>query len=76
MEENRNENGVERLKKSNRYKRRKENLKRSVASGSLSEDGTKLGGVGFDGTGGDKSAASGDTRENGSRKKSSTTNAQ
>ena len=69
MEENRNENGVERLKKSNRYKRRKENLKRSVASGSLSEDGTKLGGVGFDGAGGDKSAASGGTRENGSRKK-------
>ena len=64
MEENRNENGVERLKKSNRYKRRKENLKRSVASGSLSEDGTKPGGAG-----GDKSTASGGTRENGSRKK-------
>lgn len=69
MEENRNENGVERLKKSNRYKRRKENLKRSVASASLSEDGAKPGGVGFDGAEGDKSAASGGTRENGSRKK-------
>ncbi|MBF0984528.1 MAG: MBL fold metallo-hydrolase, partial [Campylobacter sp.] len=69
MEENRNENGVERLKKSNRYKRRKENLKRSVASGSLSEDGTKLGGVGFDGAGGGKSTVSGGTHENGSRKK-------
>ena len=32
MEENRNENGVERLKKSNRYKKRKENLKKSIAS--------------------------------------------
>lgn len=32
MEENRNENGVERLKKSNRYKNRKENLKKSIAS--------------------------------------------
>lgn len=32
MEENRNENGVERLKKNNRYKRRKENLKKSIAS--------------------------------------------
>ena len=69
MEENRNENGVERLKKSNRYKRRKENLKRSVASGSLSEDGAKPGGVGFDGAEGYKSTASGGTRENGSRKK-------
>ena len=69
MEENRNENGVERLKKSNRYKRRKENLKRSVASGSLSEDGTKPGSAGFDGAGGDKCTASGGARENGSRKK-------
>ena len=32
MEENRNENGVERLKKSNRYKKRKENLKKSISS--------------------------------------------
>ena len=32
MEENRNENGLERLKKSNRYKKRKENLKKSIAS--------------------------------------------
>lgn len=32
MEENRNENSVERLKKSNRYKKRKENLKKSIAS--------------------------------------------
>ena len=32
MEENRNENCVERLKKSNRYKKRKENLKKSIAS--------------------------------------------
>ena len=32
MEENMNENGVERLKKSNRYKKRKENLKKSIAS--------------------------------------------
>jgi len=32
MEENRNENGVERLKKSNRYKKRKENLKKSITS--------------------------------------------
>ena len=32
MEENRNENGVERLKKSNRYKKRRENLKKSIAS--------------------------------------------
>ena len=32
MEENRNESGVERLKKSNRYKKRKENLKKSIAS--------------------------------------------
>ena len=32
MEKNRNENGVERLKKSNRYKKRKENLKKSIAS--------------------------------------------
>ncbi len=32
MEENRNENGIERLKKSNRYKKRKENLKKSIAS--------------------------------------------
>ncbi|WP_297962061.1 ribonuclease J [uncultured Campylobacter sp.] len=40
MEENRNENGVERLKKSNRYKKRKENLKKSIVGGSLNEDGT------------------------------------
>ncbi len=32
MEENRNENSVERLKKSNRYKKRKENLKKSIVS--------------------------------------------
>ena len=32
MEENRNESGVERLKKSNRYKKRKENLKKSITS--------------------------------------------
>ncbi|WP_298063963.1 ribonuclease J [uncultured Campylobacter sp.] len=38
MEENRNENGVERLKKSNRYKKRKENLKKSIASESSAGD--------------------------------------
>lgn len=43
MEENRNENGVERLKKSNRYKKRKENLKKSIAS-----EGS-AGGAEFDG---------------------------
>ncbi|WP_297923853.1 RNase J family beta-CASP ribonuclease [uncultured Campylobacter sp.] len=43
MEENRNENGVERLKKSNRYKKRKENLKKSIASEG-SAGGAKFGG--------------------------------
>jgi len=38
MEENRNENGVERLKKSNRYKKRKENLKKSIASEGPADD--------------------------------------
>ncbi len=38
MEENRNENGVERLKKSNRYKKRKENLKKSIASEGSADD--------------------------------------
>ena len=71
MEENRNENGVERLKKSNRYKKRKENLKKSIASGSLSEDGaradksTKSGGAEFSGE-----------HENGSRKNKGAKNGQ
>ena len=71
MEENRNENGVERLKKSNRYKKRKENLKKSIAGGSLSEDGTRA----------DKSAKSGGAEfggehENGSRKNKGAKNGQ
>ena len=71
MEENRNENGVERLKKSNRYKKRKENLKKSIVGGSLSEDGTWA----------DKSTKSGGAEygsehENGSRKNKGAKNAQ
>ena len=71
MEENRNENGVERLKKSNRYKKRKENLKKSIAGGSLSEDGARA----------DKSAKSGGAEfggehENGSRKNKDAKNGQ
>ena len=67
MEENRNENGVERLKKSNRYKKRKENLKKSIASeGSAS--GAEFGGEREDGSRKNKGAKNG---QNSARSKGS-----
>ena len=58
MEENRNENGVERLKKSNRYKKRKENLKKSIASKG-SAGGAEFGGEHENGSRKNKGAKNG-----------------
>jgi len=58
MEENRNENGVERLKKSNRYKKRKENLKKSIASEG-SAGGAEFGGEHENGSHKNKGAKNG-----------------
>ena len=58
MEENRNENSVERLKKSNRYKKRKENLKKSIASES-SAGGAEFGGEHENGSRKNKGAKNG-----------------
>ncbi|WP_298020893.1 RNase J family beta-CASP ribonuclease [uncultured Campylobacter sp.] len=58
MEENRNENGVERLKKSNRYKKRKENLKKSIASEGFA-GGTEFGGEHENGSHKNKGAKNG-----------------
>ena len=58
MEENRNENGVERLKKSNRYKKRKENLKKSIASEG-SAGGAEFGGEHENGSRKNKGAKNG-----------------
>jgi len=58
MEENRNESGVERLKKSNRYKKRKENLKKSIASES-STGGAEFGGEHENGSHKNKGAKNG-----------------
>lgn len=58
MEENRNENGVERLKKSNRYKKRKENLKKSIASEG-SAGGAEFGGEQENGSRKNKGAKNG-----------------
>jgi len=58
MEENRNENGVERLKKSNRYKKRKENLKKSIASEG-SAGGAEFGGEHENGSSKNKGAKNG-----------------
>ena len=67
MEENRNENGVERLKKSNRYKKRKENLKKSIASeGSVG--GAEFGGEHENGSRKNKGAKNG---QNSARSKGS-----
>lgn len=67
MEENRNENGVERLKKSNRYKKRKENLKKSIASEG-SAGGTEFGGEHENGSRKNKGAKNG---QNSARSKGS-----
>ena len=67
MEENRNENGVERLKKSNRYKKRKENLKKSIASES-SAGGAEFGGEHENGSHKNKGAKNG---QNSARSKGS-----
>ena len=67
MEENRNENGVERLKKSNRYKKRKENLKKSIASEG-SAGGTEFGGEHENGSHKNKGAKNG---QNSARSKGS-----
>ena len=67
MEENRNENGVERLKKSNRYKKRKENLKKSIASEG-SAGGAEFGGEHENGFRKNKGAKSG---QNSARSKGS-----
>nr|WP_314521331.1 ribonuclease J [uncultured Campylobacter sp.] len=67
MEENRNENGVERLKKSNRYKKRKENLKKSIASES-SAGGAEFGGEHESGSHKNKGAKNG---QNSARSKGS-----
>lgn len=67
MEENRNENGVERLKKSNRYKKRKENLKKSIASEG-SAGGAEFGGEHENGSHKNKGAKNG---QNSARSKGS-----
>ena len=67
MEENRNENGVERLKKSNRYKKRKENLKKSIAS-EISAGGAEFGGEHESGSHKNKGAKNG---QNSARSKGS-----
>ena len=67
MEENRNENGVERLKKSNRYKKRKENLKKSIASEG-SAGGAEFGGEHENGSRKNKGAKNG---QNSARSKGS-----
>ena len=78
MEENRNENGVERLKKSNRYKKRKENLKKSIASES-SAGGAEFGGEHENGSHKNKGAKNGQNSvrskgsKNGSRNGSNST---
>ncbi len=58
MEESRNENSVERLKKSNRYKKRKENLKKSIASEG-SAGGAEFGGEHENGSRKNKGAKNG-----------------
>lgn len=78
MEENRNENGVERLKKSNRYKKRKENLKKSIASESSAGD-VEFGGEHKNGSHKNKGAKNGQNSarskgsKNGSRNGSNST---
>ena len=78
MEENRNENGVERLKKSNRYKKRKENLKKSIASEG-SAGGAEYGGEHENGSRKNKGAKNGQNSarskgsKNGSHKGSNST---
>ena len=78
MEENRNENGVERLKKSNRYKKRKENLKKSIASEG-SAGGGEFGGEHENGSRKNKGAKNGQNSarskgsKNGSRNGSNST---
>jgi len=78
MEENRNENGVERLKKSNRYKKRKENLKKSIASEG-SAGGAEFGGEHENGSHKNKGAKNGQNSarskdpKNGSRNGSNST---
>ena len=78
MEENRNENGVERLKKSNRYKKRKENLKKSIASEG-SAGGAEFGGEHESGSHKNKGAKNGQNSarskgsKNGSRNGSNST---
>ena len=78
MEENRNENGVERLKKSNRYKKRKENLKKSIASEG-SAGGAEFGGEHKNGSHKNKGAKNGQNSarskgsKNGSRNGSNST---
>lgn len=78
MEENRNENGVERLKKSNRYKKRKENLKKSIASEG-SAGGAEFGGEHENGSRKNKGAKNGQNSarskgsKNGSRNGSNST---
>ena len=67
MEENRNENGFERLKKSNRYKKRKENLKKSIASEG-SAGGAEFGGEHENGSRKNKGAKNG---QNSARSKGS-----
>ena len=67
MEDNRNENGVERLKKSNRYKKRKENLKKSIASEG-SAGGAEFGGEHENGSRKNKGAKNG---QNSARSKGS-----
>nr|WP_314883942.1 RNase J family beta-CASP ribonuclease [uncultured Campylobacter sp.] len=67
MEENRNEHGVERLKKSNRYKKRKENLKKSIASEG-SAGGAEFGGEHENGSRKNKGAKNG---QNSARSKGS-----
>nr|WP_314381578.1 ribonuclease J [uncultured Campylobacter sp.] len=67
MEENRNENSVERLKKSNRYKKRKENLKKSIASEG-SAGGAEFGGEHENGSRKNKGAKNG---QNSARSKGS-----
>ena len=78
MEKNRNENGVERLKKSNRYKKRKENLKKSIASEG-SAGGAEYGGEHENGSRKNKGAKNGQNSarskgsKNGSHKGSNST---
>ncbi|WP_298783270.1 RNase J family beta-CASP ribonuclease [uncultured Campylobacter sp.] len=67
MEKNRNENGIERLKKSNRYKKRKENLKKSIASEG-SAGGAEFGGEHENGSRKNKDAKNG---QNSARSKGS-----